>query len=279
VPTARSAVIGLVRSCHPVPSVLVTVTATVLAAAAGNSAGTCALLAAAVFTGQLSVGWSNDRIDAERDRRVGHRGKPVAEGEVSPRAVDVAIAVSLACTVTLSLLLGWRAGGLHLAAVAAAWLYNAYLKRTWLSWLPYAFAFGALPAVATLALPDHPLPKPWIIAVGALLGTAVNFANALQRLAYHPASDVRGAPDRIGGRPSMLMAAALLATGDALVTTGPPGPPHPVAWVGAALTAALLIIGVPVLWRRADERTPFYGMLLVAPIQLLVLVLTARPLH
>lgn len=278
-PTAARAAVALGRAGHPLPSVAVTAAATVLAAAAGNTAGTCVLLAAAVLTGQLSVGWSNDRIDAERDRAVRHEGKPLAAGEVSLRTVDEAIAASLAAAVVLSLLLGWRAGLLHLAAVGAAWLYNASLKGTWLSWLPYAFAFGALPAVATFALPKHPAPAGWIMVAGALLGSSVNFANAMPRLARHPRSDVRGLPDRIGGKPSLIVAAALLAAAAVLVTWAAPGPPKTASWVCAAVTAALLVTGIPLLWRRADSRAPFYGVLLVAPVELVALVLTARPLH
>lgn len=278
-PTAARAAVALGRSCHPLPSLAVTAAAVLLAAAAGNTAGTCTLVALAVLAGQLSVGWSNDRIDAERDRRVGHEGKPIAAGEVSLPAVDRAIAASLVGTVVFSLLLGWRAGLVHLAAVAAAWLYNVDLKGTWLSWLPYTVAFGALPAVATLALPGHPLPDGWVMGTGALLGTSVNFANALPGLARHPRSDIRGLPDRIGGKASLLMAGALLAAAAALVTWAPAGPPKPAGWVCAALTAALLLGGVPTLWRRAESRAPFYGVLLIAPIVLIVMVLTARPLH
>jgi hypothetical protein len=136
---------ALARSCHPAPSAGVTAFATVLAVTAGNGAGTCALLALAVLAGQLSIGWSNDRLDAARDRAVARTDKPIATGELAHRTVEVAIAVALAACVACSLALGWRAGLLHLAAVSCGWLYNLWLKATWFSWLPYAAAFGALP--------------------------------------------------------------------------------------------------------------------------------------
>lgn len=270
---------GLLKSCHPVPSAVVTAGAVVLAVAAGNSAATCVLLAAAVLTGQLSIGWSNDRIDVHRDRRVGHRGKPLARGIVSLRLVDAAIAASVVATCALSLLLGWRAGGLHLLAVAAAWLYNAGVKGTVVSWLPYAFAFGALPAVATLALPGHPLPYPWVLVVGALLGAAVNFTNAVPALAEHARSDLRALPDRIGGRASLLAATALVLASAVVTTWAPSGAPTGLSWAGLAVTVALVAVGVPVLWTRTHTRQTFYGLLIVAPVQFLVLVVTAAPLH
>ena len=43
------------------------------------------LLTLAVFCGQLSIGLSNDAIDAPRDRAVGRTDKPIARGEVSER--------------------------------------------------------------------------------------------------------------------------------------------------------------------------------------------------
>lgn len=278
-PARRTMLLGLLRSCHPFPCVAVTVVATVLGVATGASAGTCALLAGAVFTGQLTVGWGNDRIDVWRDRRVGHEGKPLAEGDVPFAVVDVALAAAAAATIALSLLLGWPAGLLHLAALAGAWAYNAWLKATWLSWLPYAFAFGALPAVATLALPAPVWPAGWIIAAGALLGSSANFVNALPGLAADPRSDVAGLPDRLGGRPSLLVAAALLLAVAGLVIWLPPGAPRPGTIAGGAVAAVLTVAGVPLCWRRAHTRQPFFGMLAVAAVELVAVVATAHPLH
>lgn len=55
--------------------------------------------------------------------------------------------------VIASLLCGLGAGLLHLlSGVGAALAYNAKLKSTALSWLPYALAFGSLPAVVLSAV-------------------------------------------------------------------------------------------------------------------------------
>ena len=112
----------LATSCHPAPVAAVTAFGTALAIRAGDSAGTCALVFGAVGTGQLSIGWSNDRIDAAPgSARCTARDKPLAAvGPVAPPGAD-GIAVALAATVALSLSLGWRAGVVHLAAVACAW--------------------------------------------------------------------------------------------------------------------------------------------------------------
>lgn len=278
-PPRRTVLLGLLRSCHPFPCLAVTVVAVVLGIAAGAPAGTCALLAGAVFTGQLTVGWSNDRVDVWRDRRVGHEGKPLADGDVPLVLVDAALAVAGAATIALSLLLGPPAGLLHLAALAGAWAYNVWLKATWWSWLPYAFAFGSLPAVVTLALPIPAWPAGWIIAAGAMLGSAANFANALPGLAADPRSDVAGLPDRIGGRPSLLVTAALLLTVAGLVIWLPPAAPRPGTIAGGVVAAVLTVAGVPLYWRRASTRQPFFGLLVVAAVEMLAVVFTAHPLH
>ena len=56
-----------------------------LAAAADLDAPRIALVVAAVLAGQLSIGWLNDVLDAERDRTAGRADKPVAAGAVSRR--------------------------------------------------------------------------------------------------------------------------------------------------------------------------------------------------
>lgn len=270
---------GLIRSCHPIPTVGVTAFTTALAAAAGNHVGTCVLLAAAVLTGQLTIGWSNDRLDWRADQLVGRRDKPLAIGAVSLRVVDAAIGVASIACIGLSLALGWRAGALHLFAVACGWAYNVKLKGTWLSWLPYAVAFGALPGVATLALPAHPLPAAWVVGGAAMLGVAANLTNALPDLERDAATGFHGLPSRLGARTSVVVAQILLIAASACVTFGPPGPPHNAAWVGLGLTVALVLATAPSLWREAPTRTPFYGLMALVPIDLVVIVLNGHRLR
>ena len=66
----------------------------------------------------------------------------------------------------LSLAAGRQAGAAHLTGVAAAWAYNLGVKRTAASWVPYALAFGLLPAFVTLGLPGRPWPPAWAMAAG-----------------------------------------------------------------------------------------------------------------
>jgi len=236
---ARGLPRALVLSCHPVPAVAVTLIATLLAVAAGAGPVTVALVAAAFGAGQLSIGWSNDWVDAPRDLAVRRSDKPVAVGAVSRRAVGVAAAVALVAAVPLSLALGVAAGVAHLAGVASGWAYNLGLKSTAWSWLPYAVTFGLLPAVVTLALPGDPRPPGWAVAAGALLGVGAHLVNVLPDLEDDAATGVRGLPHRLGRRASSLLAPAVLTAASLLVVLGPAGAPGAGGWVALAAVAAL----------------------------------------
>src|SRR5450759_343109 len=98
--SSNSLVRALALSCHPIPSLAVTTLTAGLAGLAGLPLGRGVLVTAAVFTGQLSIGWSNDYIDAERDRAVHRSDKPLAAGEVAPRVAGIATVVALILTFT-----------------------------------------------------------------------------------------------------------------------------------------------------------------------------------
>ncbi|GAB4004052.1 hypothetical protein GCM10029992_47880 [Glycomyces albus] len=71
---------ALARACHPLPALGVTAVAAGLIAGTGRPVAAAVAATAAVFAGQLSVGWLNDLVDAQRDAQVGRAGKPVAAG-------------------------------------------------------------------------------------------------------------------------------------------------------------------------------------------------------
>src|SRR3954463_13372469 len=82
--------LALLRSSHPEPGGAVTIAMTLLAAGAGHRGWALLGIFLAVGATQLSVGWVNDWLDADRDRIAGRRDKPVASGSVSRRTVGVA---------------------------------------------------------------------------------------------------------------------------------------------------------------------------------------------
>ena len=268
-PAARSCA-ALVRASHPEPTVAVTAIATALAVSTGL--GTRSLWVATAFlTGQLSVGWSNDWIDAARDARNGRADKPVGQGRLSVAVVRAAALTALALCVPLSLAMGLGAGVLHLAAVAAAWSYNARLKATVLSFLPYALAFGAVPSIVVLALPGAAAAPAWATVAGALLGVGAHLCNALPDLEEDLAQGVRGLPHRLGPRRSAACAAVLLLAAAVLLAVGPPGPPGLVAVGAVAVSAAVTTAGLA-RSRREGSRDAFLAALVVAALSVGLLV-------
>ena len=260
---------ALVQASHPEPTLAVTGIVTALAVSTGLGAG-AAWVAAAVLAGQLSIGWSNDWIDAARDVRSGRTDKPVVRGEVPVRVLRSAALVAAAACVPLSLAMGTAAGLVHLAAVAGAWAYNVRLKGTVLSFLPYALAFGAAPSTITLGLDGRPLAPWWATVAGVLLGVGAHLCNTLPDLEDDRAEGVRGLPHRLGSRLSAALAAVLLL-GAALILAFGPGRPGfgPLGAVGAA---TLLTAGGLLRSRRPGSRAAFRASLLVAGLCVALLV-------
>jgi 4-hydroxybenzoate polyprenyltransferase len=216
---------ALALACHPIPSLAVTAISAGLGALAHLSFSRGALMTVAVFTGQLSIGWSNDYLDAERDRATRRSDKPVATGALDPRIAGVVAVVALVVSLILSAVLGWPGGAAAVAAVLCAFGYNLGLKATVLSWLPYAVAFGMLPTVATLSAPPPRWPAAWALIAAGLLGVAAHLANVLPDLGDDVATGIRGLPHRIGAKATALAAAAVLLIASAVILFGPVGHP------------------------------------------------------
>jgi heme o synthase len=213
-PRSADAALGLLLSCHPLPCVAVTAFATAYAAAMNGPAGRLAGVAAAVLSGQLCVGWSNDAIDAPRDRIARRADKPISSGLIARRPVLIAAVLAAIACVVLSFRLGAEVGWLHVAAVTSAVGYNAWLKSTWASPLPYLFSFGALPVLVSFAVtgpvdPSRP-PLSHIVAA-ALLGGAAHAGNTVGDTEADAATGVRGLPQRLGPQRSLIAMAVLVA--------------------------------------------------------------------
>ncbi len=162
--------------------------------------------------------------------------------------------------------------------VACGWAYNLGLKATWLSFLPYAVAFGLLPAVATLALPGHPWPAGWAMLAGALLGVAAHFLNVLPDLDDDAATDIRGLPHRLGRRVSAVVGPVLLLVASTVIMAGPPGRPPPWMWAAAVVLAVVVATGVLVALRGQHLRILFLAALLVAAADLVLFALSGASL-
>lgn len=265
-PGGRTLPTALARACHPGPTVVVTALCTALAVAVGAPVTTVVLVLAVVLAGQLSIGWSNDWLDAARDRAVGRSDKPVVAGAVTPRTLRDAALVALVASVLLSVPTGPAAVAAHAAAVAMGWAYNLGLKGTVASWVPYAVAFALFPAFVVLARPGDAVPAGWLLGVGAVLGVGAHLANVLPDLEDDAATGVRGLPHRLGRRATGVLAPAVLAVGVVLAVTGPPGPPGTAAAVVGGAAVVLAVTSGTAGLLRPRSRLPFLLAMAVAAL-------------
>jgi heme o synthase len=266
---AQPKIIGLIRACHPEPTIAVSVVAAVLAIAVGRSAGGVILVFFTLLSSQLTIGWTNDWLDANRDAEVGRTDKPIPSGAISRRAVGIGALVAGIASVPIALASGWP-GLVIIGATVAGLAYDWPLKFTVFSIVPYLVAFGALAAYVPMTRAGSPVPPWWLIAAGALLGGGAHFANALPDLADDARTGVRGLPHRLGPTGSSIAAAVLLLTATGLLAFGP----QPVTWFAGATFAAAVVV-LPIGWRlaqRPGSRAAFQSVLVVALLDVILLV-------
>jgi 4-hydroxybenzoate polyprenyltransferase len=268
----RASIVRTVRalwgSSHPGPTLVVTALALALGIATGLDPWRIALLTVSVFAGQLSVGISNDAFDAARDHEVGRTDKPLARGDA---AVGVAWAAALGLLVlalALSVPLGWRMLAAHALALGSAWAYNAGLKSTPWSIVPFLVSFGIFPSLATLSAPDPAFAAGWAWIAGAALGAAVHLTNVLPDLDDDARTGIRGLPHRLGPRASAVTAALAVVGGAIAVLLGASGghlgAVSGVSWV---FFAAVVAVAAITAWRaiaRPPTRALFRLVMLAA---------------
>jgi 4-hydroxybenzoate polyprenyltransferase len=252
------------------PAAAVTALVIMVTAVRGADAVTIWWVAASTAAGQASVGWSNDYLDRHADAAAGRTEKPLVAGAVSPPDVLILALIAFPLSFVLSLPIGLGPAVVMLMAVSSAWAYNAGLKATSISWLPYAVSFGLAPVYIWLATGDR--PPAWLVAGGALLGVGAHLLNVIPDLDRDRVGIARGLPHRLGLRGSLLMACAILVA--ALVLVLATGRIGPWSWPAAALAGAL--IGT-VAWSGVTGRTHLSFRLAIGSAAAIVLVLVVSP--
>jgi 4-hydroxybenzoate polyprenyltransferase len=248
-----------------------------LAGRAGAGAGDLVLFGVAALAGELSIGWSNDYADADRDRRAGRTDKPIVSGTVSRRAVGVAAGLALAMSVVGCFAVGAVTGLINLVMMAAGWAYNFGLKATPASGLAYVVGFGLIPAIAASVVPDGPPAPGWMLGAAALLGLGGHFANVLPDLDGDRVAGVGGLPQRVAAAPGgrfLVRAAALVlllgATALIAVAAGSGLGDRPLVLAG--LVAAGVLGAISAI---ARGRIPFYAALGIAGLDTVLLLAVA----
>lgn len=253
-----------------------TLASVVLGLAAGRGWSTLQL-GAAILSGQLFVGWTNDYMDRDADRAAGRLDKPMVTGEVSEHSLHWAAVVAGALCIPLSLANGVAAGTLHLLAVLVAFLYNAGLKKTPISVLAYLFSFGSLPAIVTLGLHPGHLPPAWLSLGAGLLGSGGHFTQVIPDIEAERRLGVLGLPQLIGVRASLVAAGALLGAAALVVLLGPGNPGQ--LQLAALVLNFVVVTAIVVAGLRGNLKLAFRLTLVAAAGVCLILLLNSRALR
>jgi 4-hydroxybenzoate polyprenyltransferase len=152
-------------------------------------------LGAGMLCYQFAIGVANDLVDASDDAKA-KPWKAIPRGIVTRRAA-VSLVAGLAgagMLITSGLPLGaWLIG---MAGLACGLAYDVQLKRTLLSWLPFAIAFPLIPVWVFLAFDRWDGLLWWAFPLGAILGLALHLAN--QAADVPKESHIRGLAHRLG---------------------------------------------------------------------------------
>jgi len=164
----------------------------------------------AVAAGQASVGWVNDYVDANVDRELNRAYKPSVKHSLDPKSLKLPISIALVTLVPFSFLAaGWIGGLAHILAVGSAQVYNLYLSRTVMSWLPYAVSFSLLPVFVAQTVGIWPTWQ--MIVMASLVGVIAHLFNALPDLAIDRNAKLGGLVVSLGKTKTLVVLTLLMA--------------------------------------------------------------------
>jgi 4-hydroxybenzoate polyprenyltransferase len=210
---------GLIEASHPFPIAMVVALTLVVGLASSRGTPPLARLgvvAAAMFLCQLAIGWTNDYVDREADRRF-QLDKPLARGLVAAKVLPpftvAALAVGAILTATL---LGAAPLAVLLLGTACGLAYDFGLKDTRFSALPFIAGFALLPPFVWISLDIFRGAFLWLYGVGPPLVLGVHLANSLPDVVTDRLAGRGGLAVRLGRRRSLQLLAVCLALAPAL---------------------------------------------------------------
>ena len=179
--------------------------------------GPAYVIAFGIFCGQLVVGWSNDLYDYEDDLKHNRQNKPLVSGALTRSYLTKSLRFMVPFSFVANLLgpLGFKGGLVYMFGISMGVAYNFYFKYNIFSWLPYALAFAALPSCVAISKDIN--PPVWMWLGGALFGMAAHFINVIKDMEQDQVSGIKGLPQRLGTKISMLVAALLIVAGCTVV--------------------------------------------------------------
>ena len=192
------------RSLHPFPSLLVATLTVGMVPLADSAAplGRYVTLGLGMLFYQFTIGLVNDLVDVSEDRSA-KPWKPLVRGAISPRFALVVAVTCLVAALVLTSSVSRAAWLIGVAGFGCGLSYDVYLKRTELSWLPYAIGMPLVPVWVYVASDAWRPLLWWSLPLGALIGFALHLANQAPDVA---SGDPSGLPGRFGEHRSRVIA-------------------------------------------------------------------------
>lgn len=256
-PTVARVVGAYLLLPHAVPIIVVllaTAGFALLAADGPPPAATLARLLLAMLGGQVLIGAVNELVDADLDAAT-KPWKPIAAGLVSRQgARRMAFAGAL---LMLGCGIGFGAIALALLVLGTGLglLYDLWLKRTAISWVPYLLALPLLPIWVWAALTGFDPRLLLLYPLGAPAVVGVHLAQALPDTASDRAAGVHHPASLLGERRTIVAAWGATLLAPVLAMTAlvlAPGVAARPAVIAAAAAVVVGLVGLDVLlylWR------------------------------
>lgn len=210
---------GFFLLSHPGPVLLHMIAVVVFALLAvwpHISWSTFTLVITAHLAMQLSIAFLNDYCDRQRDV-LSKKHKPIVHGLVRPQEALIAGILLIFIMLVLLLPLNPLALVISLLYLACMQGYNLGLKVTPLSGIVFALAIPLIPVYAFVGM-GHFVPFLfWLVPVGALIGMALNLANALPDIEEDAASQARTLAIVLGVQGSFIACFLLLLLATSLI--------------------------------------------------------------
>jgi 4-hydroxybenzoate polyprenyltransferase len=266
---------ALLRSSHPIPCLAVASFGAIFAFGNGMSLARSAVVFLAVLLQQISVGLSNDWLDAERDKTAGRADKPTVNGLVKVSQLRAGALFAAGLAELVGFMLGAGPAITMALMLIFGWSYNLGMKNNWSSAIPYALGFCSVPVFIGLAAQKPYWVPVWLVAVTALLGVSAHFANVLPDMIADKLTGVNALPHILGQRLSALTIAGTALAAALLTVSQSPRLNPAVGATGLAITVVLVGFASALSLRTNPPRAVFPLLILAALANVVLLVLGA----
>lgn len=206
-----------------------------------------ARLLLAMLGGQLAIGAVNELVDAELDAASKPR-KPIPAGIISSTAARTLVVLSLIAMAGFSASFGALSLLLCSLGTGAGLVYDIWLKRTLLSWLPYLVALPLIPIWVWAAV-DTFMPGLLILyPLGAVAVIGVHLSQALPDTEADRRAGIRSISSVLGQRRSLVLCwlSTLTAPAFASALASRLTDRPETVWTGSAAVAALVLTNVTI---------------------------------